>query len=156
MVADYECDANFASVWRFHRSPRSCRENSRFVMTSHYFAQSRSVVTRRGAQNAASKRATSLKSKLTIQPEKDDLASSAVVKLEEEEAKISGNVYQNHQSWKHSTPVVLQFVLSVCFSTGGGCSLRRTCLVVHLILCFFCQSSIISVYNSGMYMAPDR
>lgn len=68
-------------------------------MTSHYFAQSRSVVTRRGAQNAAYKPATSLKSKLTIQPEKDDLvSSSAVVKLEEEEAKISGNVYRNDQS----------------------------------------------------------
>lgn len=68
-------------------------------MTSHYFAQSRSVVTRRGAQNAAYKPTTSLKSKLTTQPENDDLASSsAVVKLEEEEAKISGNVNRNHQS----------------------------------------------------------
>lgn len=58
-------------------------------MASHYFAQSTSVVTRRGAENAA----TSLRSKLTIQPEKDRLvSSSAAVKLEEEEAKISGNV----------------------------------------------------------------
>lgn len=59
-------------------------------MTSHYFAQSRSAVT----QNADCKPANSLKSKLCIKSEKvDPVSSSAVVKLEEEEAKVSGNVY---------------------------------------------------------------
>ena len=61
-------------------------------MKSHYFAQSRSVVTRRGTQNAELKPANSLKSKLRIKSEKvDPVSSSAIVKLEEEEASISGN-----------------------------------------------------------------
>lgn len=63
-------------------------------MASHYFTQSRSVVTRRGTENADCKPANSLKSKLRIKSEKvDPVSSSAVVKLEEEEANISGNVY---------------------------------------------------------------
>lgn len=63
-------------------------------MTSHYFAQSRSVNTRRGTQNADCKPTNSLKSKLSIKSEKvDPVSSSTVVKLEEEEANISGNVY---------------------------------------------------------------
>lgn len=59
------------------------------LMASKYFPQGRSVVTRSGTQNAD---CVSLKSKLKAKAEKVDSAP-AVVKLEEEEAKVSGNVY---------------------------------------------------------------
>lgn len=68
-------------------------------MASHYFAQTISAVTRRGTQNADCKPAKSLKSKLNIKSEKvSPVSSSAVVKLEEEEANISGNVYNDASS----------------------------------------------------------
>lgn len=52
------------------------------------------MVTRRGTQHADCKPAKSLKSKLSTKSEKvDPLSASAIVKVEEEEANISGNVY---------------------------------------------------------------
>lgn len=61
-----------------------------FTMTSPYFTQSRYVVTGIGNQSAAGSPAASLRSKLTKRTKKVD---PAAVKEEEEEAKISGNVY---------------------------------------------------------------
>lgn len=106
------------------------------IMTSHYFAQSRSVVSRRGIQNADCKPATSLRSKLTIKSEKVDLVcSSAAVKLEEEEAKISGNVYLLvlHMSY---------FCFNLCRSSGFGSRWR----LLHM--CSICLLLVAKAQNS--------
>lgn len=87
-------------------------------MTSHYFAQTRSVVTRK-MQNAERKPAHSLKSKLSIKSEKvDRVSSSAVVKLEEEEANISGMFTFFERNKPENTAHVLQSVRPVGLATG--------------------------------------
>ncbi|KAK2815820.1 hypothetical protein Q5P01_026287 [Channa striata] len=58
-------------------------------MTSPYFMQTRSVVTRRANQTAGCKPADSLRSKLTKRRRNVDPASSVAVKVEVEEARIS-------------------------------------------------------------------
>lgn len=60
-------------------------------MTSPYFQQGRSVVTRRGNQKAGCTSAPSLSSKLSNRPKDVD----RVVKVEEGETTIAGNVYMN-------------------------------------------------------------
>uniref|UniRef100_UPI0037E7E6E7 endonuclease III-like protein 1 isoform X2 n=1 Tax=Semicossyphus pulcher TaxID=241346 RepID=UPI0037E7E6E7 len=60
-----------------------------FTMSSPYFTQSRSVITRSGIQNTGCKAAASLSSKLTNRRTDVDSISSVAVKVEEEEARIS-------------------------------------------------------------------
>lgn len=62
-----------------------------FTMTSPYFTESNCVVTRSGSQRAAGcTPASSLRSRITDTPRNQDPASSAAVKVEEEEATVSG------------------------------------------------------------------
>ncbi|XP_044046253.1 endonuclease III-like protein 1 isoform X2 [Siniperca chuatsi] len=63
-----------------------------FTMTSAYFMQSRSVLTRSGNQNAGCTPAGSLGSKLTNRRRNVDPVSSVAVKVEEEEARISEQI----------------------------------------------------------------
>ncbi len=90
---NYKWETNFGiSSMPFIRSSSStrvCYAVQCFRMTSPYFMQSRPVITRSGSQHANCGPAASLKSKLTNSRSKAGPASSAAVKVEEEEAKIS-------------------------------------------------------------------
>lgn len=82
------------------RSSWVCYAARLSIMSSPYFTQSSSVVTRSGGQRAPRAPAASLRSKLTkSQAENKDLVSPAAVKVEEEEARISGNVYVGYQRY---------------------------------------------------------
>lgn len=107
-------------------SARSWKRTRHFIMTSHYFAQSRSVVTRTRTQNVDCKPANSSKSKVSIKSEKvDPVSSSAVVKLEEEEANISGNIYVLRKNTPENTAHVLQYCY--CASSVLGSRLKLLC-----------------------------
>ncbi|XP_018520166.1 LOW QUALITY PROTEIN: endonuclease III-like protein 1 [Lates calcarifer] len=68
---------------------RVCYVAQCFTMTSPYFMQSRTLVTRSGNQSAGCKPAASLGSKLTKRRRNVDPVSSVAVKVEVEEARIS-------------------------------------------------------------------
>ncbi len=103
---EWETNFSFASMPRVSCSTRVCYVVPSLIMTSPYFMQSRSVITRSGNRNAGCSSAASLGSKLTNRRRNADPVSSAAVKVEEEEeeARISeqrpssaplstGNVY---------------------------------------------------------------
>ncbi|XP_035515668.1 endonuclease III-like protein 1 [Morone saxatilis] len=71
------------------RSTRVCYVVKCLIMASPYFMQSRAAVTRSGNQGAGCTPAASLRSKLTCRRRDADPGSSAAVKVEEEEARIS-------------------------------------------------------------------
>lgn len=101
-AADCEWETNFSSIPMLpvRRSSWVCYAARRSTMSSPYFTQSSSVVTRSGSQRALRTPAASLRSKLTnSQAENKDLVSPAAVKVEEEEARISGNVYVGYRRY---------------------------------------------------------
>lgn len=70
--------------------PISCtRVWNAFTMTSPYFIQSNSIVTRKGNQTLHRTGLAALKSKTPRKPRDVEAGSSIAVKLEEEEASIS-------------------------------------------------------------------
>lgn len=95
-------------------------------MTSPYFEQGRSVVTRRWNPNAGRASAASLSSKLSNRPKDvDRVSSSAAVKVEEGEASIAGNVYMNPVQLRKCTKgrfnSILQHLQKACrFNTRGS------------------------------------
>ncbi|XP_041641079.1 endonuclease III-like protein 1 [Cheilinus undulatus] len=70
-------------------STRVCHVIRCFIMSSPYFMQSSSVVTRNGIRQAGFTSAATLTAKLTNRRRYVDPVSSVAVKVEEEEAKIS-------------------------------------------------------------------
>lgn len=86
----YQYDANFSFLSMLPgRSSAALRFVVQcFIMTSPYFTQGSSVVTRRGNQTAGCTPAASLRSRLTNRRRNVDPASSVEVKLEVEEARI--------------------------------------------------------------------
>lgn len=115
--ADYERETNFTSIPMLpvSRGWGVCYARCS-TMSSPYFTQCSSVITRSGSQGRTHHTpAASLRSKLTGRQATTGQVSSAAVKVEEEEARISGNVYvgrppfYRHLITKH---VTVQFFLN--------------------------------------------